>query len=399
VRGDLVKIVSLLFIFSLTCFAQDPSADELMGAIDLENDSEQFDETKYLDPLEAVDLSQNVESFEEVDPDLFANDYPEIEFTVIDKLRETEVENEKVLEKLLHRESMRSYSYAEKEALKIKLKDIVTSGKFMGVIRRGTKLIHLRTGKIYYNQKLLTVRAYRKSDYEGYKLLINKNGFSTYKVLSSKLNNIKEVTNLYKEPHYFKPVENKVDYNLINQKLKLQAQFNFHAGLTQSDFLQQISRVESGIGQTVRYEGEVYGNFNFPVKIGLSTSYENTFANFSNGGRYKMNSLSLGPVIKTPKFQMGQGTYSSFLQVRHAIFSKAVVESEVFSGDFSIAQTSVAIGLEKHFKTFLGDMIFGGNYQRQWLKPSSQNLAANIESESNTTDSFVLTLGYIRDVL
>lgn len=402
--GEEVKLALLVFIISLACFAQsssEPSTDELMGAtdIELEEGPEDFDETKYLDPLETVELTQNNDNFEQVDPDLFEDDYPEIEFTVIDKLRETEVAKEKVLEKLLHRKSTRNYSYIEKEALKIKLKDIVTSGTFTGVIRRGTRLIHLLTGKVYYNQRLLTVRAYRKSDYEGYKLLINKNGFSTYKVLSSELDNIKEITNLYEEPHQFQPVENKINYNLVNQKFKLAAQFNFHAGLSQSDFLRQISRVESGTGQTVRYEGEVYGTFDFPVKVGLSASYENTFANFSNGGRYKMNSLSLGPVIKSSKFQMGQGIYSAFLQVRHAVFSKAIVESEVFTGDFQVAQTSVAFGLEKHFKTFLGDMIFGGNYQRQWLKPSSKNLAANIESESNTTDSFVLTLGYIRDVL
>ncbi len=377
--------------------------DELMGELEIEasetSEDLEFDETKYLDPLEVVDLEENTESFEEVDPDLYEDDYPEIEFTVVDKLRETEVEKDKVLEKLLHRKSTRNYSYAEKEALKIKLKDIVTSGTFTGVIRRGTQLVHLQTGKVYYNQKLLTVRAYRKSDYEGYKLLINKNGFSTYKVLSGKLNNIKEVTNLYEEPHRFQVVENKLDYNLVDQKLKLKAQFNFHAGITQSDFLNQISRVQSGTAQTVRYEGQVFGSFDFPIKVGLTTNYENTFANFANGGRYNMNSLSLGPIVKTQKFQMGEGIYTGFLQVRHAIFSKAIVESDVFTGDFSIAQTSVAMGLEKHFTTFLGEMIFGGNYQRQWLKPSSQNLAANIESESNITDSFVLSLGIMKDIL
>lgn len=402
-----LKSLFLLTLLSLNAFAQDVNIDELMGDIDLEDTTEvidegvkeQFDETKYLDPLELVDIEQDTNSFEQVDPDLYDDDFPEIEFTVVDKIRETEVEKDKVLQKLLNRKSIRTFSYAEKEALKIKLKDIVTSGTFTGVIRRGTTLVHLQTGKVHYNQKLLTVRAYRKSDYEGYKLLINKNGFSTYKVLSKDLNNIKEVTNLYEEPHRFEAVQNKVDYNLIDQKLKLEAQFNFHAGVTQSDFLNQISRVKSGIAQTVRYEGEVFGSFNFPVKVGLTTNYENTFANFAGGGRYQMNSLSLGPVIKTKNFQMGSGTYSALLQVRHAIFSKAQVESNIFSGDFTIAQTSVSLGLEKHFKTFMGNMIFGGNYQRQWLKPSSQNLAANIESESNITDSFVLSLGIIKDIL
>jgi hypothetical protein len=386
----------LIVAYSSSGLSQEVDAsisDDLMG-------ESEFDESDYLEPLDEIDYKDEDESkFTQVDPDLLEDDFPDIKFDTINKIQENDVNTEEIIRKIIIPKSKRKYSYAEKEALKIGLKDIVKSGTFIGVIRRGTRLVHLRTGKLHYNQRLITVKAYKKNDYEGYKLLINKNGFSTYKVLSNQLESIKVISKLYEAPDKYQEVSKKLDYRTADTKVNLRGQFNIHIGVSQSQFLKELGRVNSNIGQTTRYEGQFYSQFKFPVLLGFTTNYENTFANFSNGGSYSMTSLSLGPMAKTKPYLWGEAEYTFFSQVRHAIFSKATVKSPTFSGDFNLSQTSFVLGGERKVKSFLGNIMIGFNYQRQWLKPSSKNLSANFNSENTISDAFVLSFGYQKDIL
>ena len=44
-----------------------------------------------------------------------------------------------------------------------------------------------------------------------------------------------------------------------------------------------------------------------------------------------------------------------------------------------------------------GSGIIGGNYQRQWMKASSEQFIANISTQNNYNDSYVLTVGHGSD--
>jgi hypothetical protein len=112
-----------------------------------------------------------------------------------------------------------------------------------------------------------------------------------------------------------------------------------------------------------------------------------------------MTALSIGPMAKSKTYLWGEAEYSFFTQVRHAVFANAKVKSPTFSGDFNLSQTSFVLGGERKVKTFLGDLMIGFNYQRQWLKPSSKNLSANFNSENTISDSYVLSFGYQKDIL
>ncbi len=397
----LKPLLIILMMTSLYAKADKVSEADLLGETEAEEEiEEEFDADKYLEPIDEVDYKQvDEEVFEKVDPDIFEDDFPEINFELINKLKPKDINTQKVISNIVTKSSVRNFSFAEKEALKIKLKDIVKSGTFYGVVRRNTQLIHLRTGKVHYNQKLLTVRAYRKSDYEGYKLLINKNGFSTFKVRSHEIENIKVITNLYEEPHYYEPVKTKTNYKINDKDIKTKLQFNFHYGLVQSRFLRNLGRVENNAGASSRYEMEIFGKFDFPFKIGATLNYEKISAAFSKGGKYNVSSLSLGPVIKSKRFKLGEGIYSTFAQARHAVFSKATVKSAEFDGNFNLSQTSLSLGFEREVKTFIGDMAFGFNYQRQWVKPSSKNTSSNLSSKDTTTNAYLFTIGYMRDFL
>ena len=347
-----------------------------------------------LQSTEDLDYSADNElKYQKVDPDLFQTEFPTIDFELINQIRLIDLRTQDIFFKIKNRKRLRKYSIAEEEALKVKLEDIVKSGIFFGAIRRGTKFIHLKSGKVYYNQKLLTVRAYRKSDYEGYKVLVNKDGFSTHKVLSTGIDNIKSVVDLYEAPKKFKATKKKLNYKEFDEKIKYTAQFNLNTGITESKFLKNLSRNSSSLSQTFRYELQVYSSFNLPFSIGASLNLENTFRQLSQNGGYKINTLSLGPLIKSKEKQIGDGFYTLSGQFRHDIFSNATVQIEDESKSFNLTQTSFALGVERRLKSFLGELALGVNYQRQWFRASSEGSSSNTSKDSNTADSILISLG------
>ena len=399
----LLITIGLLSLLTKTHANDQDLENQLMGNTETLTEEEieldKFYENKYIEASNDPDLDDgNIIVNSQVDPDLIEDGSPDIDFTEIDKIRENEKDQDKHIQKIVQSKKFRKFNYAEKEALKIKLKHIVQSGTFLANINRGTQLIHLRSGKIYYTQKNLTVNAYRKNDYEGYKLLINKNGYSTYKVKASKVNSIREIVKLYESPLKYRPViKKKVLFRIKDNELKYNTQFNIHAGLTNPKFISDLGNMADHIGQTVRYEASVYGNFEFPVKAGFTLQWENMFGNLSSGGKYNMYALSFGPSFKSSEFKIGQSMYRAFFQTRLAAFSKVAINSPANTANYSSSQTSIALGIEHDIKTILGTFIIGGNYQRQWMKASSEQFIADISSQNNYNDSYVLTVGHGSD--
>lgn len=388
-----ITFIFILFSLSFThlVYSQDTVLEEdLMG----ENN---FDESKYIEASDEMSFEDETQSkIKEMDQDLLNEEFPDIDFKTVDTIIKNEYSNDqsKFILRNTQGESTRNFTYAEKEALKIQLKDIVESGVFYAGIRQGTQLVHIRSGKLFYAQKNLTVKAYRKNDYEGYKLLINKNGFSSYKVASSNINSIKEITNLYEPPKKYTPVkEQKTNYRILDNDLKYQTQFNFHLGLSDPKFINDLGNLTPHTGQTTRYEGAVYGNFDFLFKLGLTMQWETMSGSLSNGGKYNMYSFSMGPAYKSQPIKLGSAEYQFFAQVRLAAFSKIKIESPTQSSNYNLAQTSLVLGVEREVNTFLGKFQIGGNYQRQWLKPSAENYKASVSAENNYNDSYVLSIG------
>ena len=110
-----------------------------------------------------------------------------------------------------------------------------------------------------------------------------------------------------------------------------------------------------------------------------------------------MYALSIGPSFKTPDFKIGKKMFRGVLQTRLAAFSKVAINSPANTSNFSSSQTSLAIGIEHDIKTILGTFIIGGNYQRQWLKASSEQFVADISTQNNYNDSYVFTVGHRSD--
>lgn len=316
--------------------------------------------------------------------------FPEIDFSEIDKLQN---KRNKSIRQIIKSVSARNLNYVEKEALKVKLKDILKSGTFIGSIRKGTHLVNVRTGKTFYTQKDIIVRAFRLKDYEGYQLLQNNNGHVSYKAPATEVVNIKEITKMYESPYKYTPVVEKIKYDINNKELKYEAHLMLNMGLTRPVFLRDLINDKNHIGQTLRYEASVYGRWKFPLKLGVTGQWENSFGTYS-AGKYNMQSFSLGPTFKSDPFVFWDNEYNFIVQTRLAVFSRVIVSIPGQTINYRTSQTNLVLGLVREVKTPLGRILFGVNYQRQWVKASADQYELNIKAENNYNDSFAISIGH-----
>lgn len=378
----------MILTLSLNLYAQDSLEDQLMGTVEISEEEIlaplSQDDKKYLDSINLDD-----EEFEE----LKGEEFPDIDFQEVNALREKE---QKSIIKIIKSPTASKLNYSETEALKVQLKDIIRSGTYLASVQKGTELVHVRTGKLHYAQKDLIVRAYRLKDYDGYQLLKNNNGYISYKALAQNVINIKEVTRMREPPEKFKPVEKQIKFDLNNAQVKYQTHFLVNAGLTRPMFLRDLINDESHFGQTVRYEGTVYGRWNFPLKVGFTTQWENNFGSFEDG-KYNMQTLSLGPSFRSMPFKLITNEYYFVAQTRLAVFSKVAVTTTSGTANYNNSQTNLTLGIVREIQTKLGKFLIGFNYQRQWVKASADKIALDISSENNYNDAFSISFGHGSD--
>lgn len=384
----MLKALLILPIFiSLNCFAQADEKsfeNELMGIEDV-------DEDEILEPLSYEDKKylDSIQKAQQEDPILKNEQFPNIDFSQVDDLSE---KRNKAYVQIIKSVSSRNMNYAEKEALKVRMKDIIKSGTFIGSIRRGTHLVHVKTGKTYYAQKDLTVRAFRLKDYEGYQLLLNSNGYVSYKAPASEVINIKEMVKLHEPPLVYKPTVEKLKYDIDDKELRYESHYALNAGLTRPVFIRDLVNDVNHFGQTTRYEWANYGRWDFPMKLGFTAQWENSFGNFNNGN-YSMQSLSIGPAFKSEPFKLFGNDYSFIVQTRLAVFSRVAVATPSQNINYRTSQTNLVLGAVRDIMTPLGRWVFGFNYQRQWIKASADAIALDITSTNNFNDSFAIIFG------
>jgi len=318
----------------------------------------------------------------------------EVDFAVINEIRKSQ---EEVIYKYVHYQSYSRYSLAESESLKVQLKDILESGTYTGIITRGTTGINVEKGTAHYFQRDVTVIAYRKNDYEGYHLIRNNDGTISYKVLASEIGNIKEVANLYEGPATYERLNKKINYNTENKELKFTSSYHLHLGITNPVFIRELTKDENNIGQTIRYEAATYGNWDFPVLFGLTMQWENNWGSLPDSGKYQVHSLSIGPTIKTKPFKVLTNEYRLLTQLRMDVFSSMTAETTSENTNYVFNQTSLVLGLEREIPTKWGKFYFGWNFQRQWVRPSANQFALDVDSQKDYNDSYVFSIGHGSD--
>ena len=327
-------------------------------------------------------------------PFSFAQENDDI-FSELQSIRDKKIE--KVIEARKYSQNRR-YTDTELFTLKITLEDVVKSELRSAFIEKGAVLIELSTGEVKYTPKELSVNAFAKVDRYGFRYIINKEGVPKYKVSIDNITDVEKITDLYREPKEFTRLAKKAPVKVYDTDLNYSLDFNFHTGISFTQFTKSIIEDASDYAALIRLELAANTNFDLPVDTGLALVYEGVSGDLENaGGSFSSRALSLGP-----NFQMTDilGSYDLKLQPRIAIISDLNERRDGKTTTHKLSDTSLLVALEKEVSwQTIGTFTLGYSFQRKWLKPKANSTGLNFNSSAEADDSFAIYVGHGTDFL
>lgn len=315
-------------------------------------------------------------------------------FTELQEVRDKEIE--RIIEARKYSQNRR-YTDTELFTLKVTLEEIIKSELKPAFIKRGSILIELSSGDEKYSPKGLSVKAYTKLDQDGYRYIVDKQNVPRYKIAVDSITDVTEVTDLYREPEKFVRLEKKAPKNVYDKSLKYNIDFNFHTGLSLTQFTKSIIQDAGDYAPLLRLELTLSSNFDLPVDTGLAIVYEGVSGTIENGGgTFSSRTLSFGPNFI---FKKVLASYDLKLQPRLAVLA----DLNEIRGDETIthklSDTSLLFALEKEIKwASVGVFNLGYSFQRKWLKPKAKSQGLNFSTNAESDDSFAVYIGHGTDL-
>lgn len=304
----------------------------------------------------------------------------------------TNKEHELYLKKLKKYKKIRDYTFAEKEALKVQREDIIKSRTHLIAIKQRSVLVNIKTEELFSNSKEIISRAFTLQDYEGYFYLISKGNKVKFKVKAKDTSNLKNITSMYEAPKYFEPERKKIDYNLTDSKFYFDYDLSLNLGLAQSEFINEIASTEEHTSSFIAYELDLIGNWNFPIRSGVSLQYEKQYARELEI-EYNTNSLLLGGVFEY------RSSYSLIKELTIGmkfyidIVSRLNISDTSSSQRIKLSKNVVSMFISKPFYKFKeNELMWSIGYTNQWIKAKADSSLYELSSSSNKNSIIFISL-------
>jgi len=298
------------------------------------------------------------------------------------------------LKKLKKYKNDRSYTFAEKEALKVQREDIINSKVIIIAIKKGSILVELNSNDTFITSKEVIARAFQLEDYDGYRLLIGKDNKIKYKVRADVTSNLKTMLAMYEEPRSFDPIEKKIDFNLVDKELLFNYDLTLNLGLGKSSFLNEVTNANDHFSNIFSYELAILGKWKFPIQAGFLTKYETQSAQ-ANSISYSFDSLLLGLSFELQDQDFYIKDFNIGLKLYTELVSRLNITGPDGSETINISKNALNLYFTKPFyEVFNGDLLWGVNYSRQWIKAKASTALYSVGSRSNTNNVFALSLTY-----
>ena len=199
---------------------------------------------------------------------------------------------------------------------------------------------------------------------------------------------------MYEEPRRFEPIEEKVDFNLVDKELLFNYDISLNLGLGKSSFLNEITNSNDHFSNLISYELAVLGKWKFPIQAGFLTKYETQSAQVDSVS-YSFNSLLLGLAFEL----QDQNFYVKDLNLGMKLYTELVSRLNITGSNGSetlnISKNVLNLYFTKPFyEVFNGELLWGINYSRQWIKAKASTALYSVGSRSNTNNLFALSLTY-----
>lgn len=278
----------------------------------------------------------------------------------------------------------------------IELNQILKSQVRKGAIKEGGEILDIKTNRILKISKITYISYYALEDEYRFKYIVNKDGTVTWKIKSDSIEPLEDELTMYRPPLKYSPAPDNIARSFFDQKLNIQKEFSFYAGFSQGKFMQDLFDGEKiNEGETSQYGLHFFAEWKTPIKVGLSTHFENTTYSINKKYTVRYNSISLGPQIKTKDLDFFGRSFRIQTQFRIGPFATATYQSdkgkEIFKFNSSDLMSSAEWPIENRF----GEFVVGLFYQVQWLNLKDQKKPANIRASNRTNNSYGVSFGQV----
>lgn len=204
------------------------------------------------------------------------------DFSAVDEL----ADNEKIIEELSTREQY--FSERKKPWSPI---------PFRALLLKGTRLVDIKSGKVYFTSSDLYVLAQEETAGSQESYILNKDKIAKYRTFTNRLRSIETDVTLYPQIDPNKIYVDKLKYHSTDKTLEIESHLTFHIEALNTPFLADIYNGTQTTSTANRFQSKTYYNSALPVDFGLSFGYQEGLWNEVDN-QVKWSSAFYGPSLR-----------------------------------------------------------------------------------------------------
>ncbi len=299
------------------------------------------------------------------------------DFSLIDKLSDEEDQSQKL--------AIREQYYSEREKP-------WSPVPFRALILKGTRLIDLKTEKVYFTSS--DIYAYAQEETRGSQLsyILTKDKIAKYKTFTKNLRSIETDVTLYPKVNPNNVYISQEKHQTIDPSLKIETHLTFHAEAISNSYFADIYGGTETLSTANRFQSKTYYNSLLPVDFGLSLSFQTGLWNEADNP-VSWKSGSFGPSLRWRFGKWGKLKMNTKVGVERSFNFKAVRGDTI--NEFS--SLSYDIELEASYDSPIGPILFGWGFRRMTWQLETSQFSSNFKDDKQELTSTSLFLGYRLD--
>lgn len=278
--------------------------------------------------------------------------------------------------------------YKPKEYVRV---DPQSPVKYYASLQEESKLVNIKTGKVFMNERKLYVLA-REVYYGGkWSYLISKDGKIKYKTHTTNLNSVEKVIELRSKIAGDKVYPPKTRIHTSDKSLPIETHFIFRSETSNLSYIGKNLGYTDGNGNSNTIGVKFFAHSFLPVDLGLAFDYQIGSLNFEDDTESSWTAAYIGPALKWNFYKRGSFDLNTQFAVKKSLFFNTSVGGE----NVSFSNLLWNVGLEAVYKTQYGNLSIG--YESSFIRSSLKGELPNrgpVDTEKETMNQNSITVGY-----
>jgi hypothetical protein len=248
---------------------------------------------------------------------------------------------------------------SEKKYRKYKPKEYVrvdpqSPVKFYAALEENSKLVNLKSGEIFYNERKLYVQA-REIYYGGkWSYLISKSGQIKYKTHTTNLKSVEDVIELRSNLEANKVYPPKTSNHSSDKTLPIETHLIYRSETSNLEYIGNNLGYSEGNANSNTLSTKIFFLSFLPVDFGVVFDYQIGTLNFEDSDS-SWSAAYLGPAIKWNFYDRGSFGLNTQLAIKKSLFFNTSVDGENVNFSNLLWQASI----EGVYKTQYGNFSLG----------------------------------------